>query len=332
MKKIFKIIFSLVLIIAIFYIYLLFYSQEEYKVEYGISFNKQHAESLGLDWKDNYSVMLSDLQPKHLRFSANWREVSSNLEQYDFTDIDWQMNEAAKNGAKVALVLGQKAPRWPECHIPDWANNLSSEDYEKNLFSYVEMTVNRYKDHPALEIWQVENEPFIKFRFGECSGFRQDLVLEELSLVKKLDSKHKIMITDSGELSTWREATKVGDIFGSTLYRVVMTPSGKYWNYDWLPAGFYKLKAQFWRVDFNNFYISELQAEPWFTNSDPTTTDIAEQEKSMNIERLKINIDYVKHIGVSRAYLWGVEWGYWMKTKMNDSRYWDLVKNTTNSN
>lgn len=331
MKKIFKIIFSLVLIIAVFYIYLLFYSQEEYPVEYGISFNKQHAESLGLDWKANYSAMLSDLQPKHLRFSANWKEVAVNLDQYDFTDIDWQMNEAAKNGVKVALVLGQKAPRWPECHIPDWANTLSSEDYEKNLFSYIEMTVSRYKNHPALEIWQVENEAFIKFRFGECGSFKQDLVSEEINLVKKLDSQHKIMITDSGELSTWRQATKVGDIFGSTLYRVVMTPSGKYWNYDWLPAGFYKLKAQFWGVDFNNFYISELQAEPWFTNSDPTTTNISEQEKSMNIDRLKVHLDYVKHIGVSRTYLWGVEWWYWMKTKMNDSRYWDLVRETINN-
>ncbi len=331
MKKIFKILFSLLLFVAIFYIYLLFYSQEEYPVEYGISFNKQHAESLGLDWKANYSAMLSDLQPKYLRFSATWKEVSTISDEYNFTDIDWQMNQAAEKGVKVALVIGQKAPRWPECHIPNWSVDLSEEEYKTELLNYIKTTVERYKNHSALDIWQVENEAFIKFRFGDCEHFRKNLVYEEINLVKQIDPDHRIMITDSGELSTWREATKVGDIFGSTLYRVVMTPSGKYWNYDWLPAGFYKLKAQFWGVDLNNFYISELQAEPWFTNSDPNSTDIKEQEESMNIERLKIHLDYVKHIGVSRTYLWGVEWWYWMKEKMGDSSYWDLIKNEINS-
>ena len=331
MKKLFKILFSLILFVALFYIFLLYHGQQEYKVDYGISFNKQHSESLGLNWQDNFQAMLDDLQPKYLRFSATWKEVATTPDEYDFTDIDWQMNQAIAKGVKVTLVVGQKAPRWPECHTPDWVDGLSDEEYKIKLLNYVQTVIERYKDNPALDIWQVENEAFIKFRFGECNNFKRDLVYEEINLVKQIDPNHKIMITDSGELSTWQDATKVGDIFGSTLYRVVMTPSGGYWNYDWLPAGFYKLKAQFWGVDLNNFYISELQAEPWFTNSDPNTTDVKEQEKSMNIDRLKVNINYVKHIGVKRAYFWGVEWWYWMKEKMGDSSYWDLIKNEINS-
>lgn len=329
-KFIFKILGLLILLLIVFYIYLWITSQKKYDVEYGISFNKQHAESLGLDWKENYLAMLDELKPKYLRFSATWDEVEMEKGEYDFTDIDWQMDEANKRGTQVILAIGQKAPRWPECHTPVWTDNLKNGDYKIELFKYIKTVVERYQDHPALEIWQVENEPFIKFRFGDCENYHEDLVLGEIDLVKSLDSEHKIIITDSGELSTWRQATKVGDIFGSTLYRVVRTPGGKIWNYDWLPTGFYKLKAQFWGVDFDNFYISELQAEPWFTNSDPNTTDIIEQEKSMNIERLKKHLNYVEHIGVSRSYLWGVEWWYWMKIKMNDDRYWGVIKNKIN--
>jgi len=330
-KLVLKILILLILLVIIFYIYLWFSSKQKYKVDYGISFSKQHAESLGLNWKENYLAMLDELKPKYLRFSATWDEVEKERGQYDFTEIDWQMNEAKKRGVKVILAIGQKAPRWPECHIPDWAEILEEENYKIELFKYLKTVVERYNLNEALEIWQVENEPFIKFRFGDCENYHQNLVLEEINFVKDLSPEHKIIITDSGELSTWRQATKVGDLFGSTLYRVVMTPGGRYWNYDWLPAGFYKLKAKFWGIDFNNFYISELQAEPWFTNSNPNTTDIFEQEKSMNIERMNKHFDYVERIGVSRAYLWGVEWWYWMKTKINDDRYWEIVKNKINN-
>ena len=70
------------------------------------------------------------------------------------------------------------------------------------MFRYVNTVVERYKNHEALEIWQVENEPFIRFRFGECNNFDKEATLEEIDLVRSIDDKHKILITDSGELST----------------------------------------------------------------------------------------------------------------------------------
>ena len=236
------------------------------------------------------------------------------------------MFQAAKRGTKVVLVVGQKAPRWPECHVPDWAHELDEIEYKKFVKTYITNIVERYRNHQALEVWQVENGPYIKFKFGDCENFDEDLVKEEIALVKSLDKKHKIVITDSGELSTWFRASKAGDIFGTTVYRIVMTPGGKYWNYDWLPAGFYKLKAKLFGPSYEDFWVSELQAEPWFTNSDPTNTPVEDQEKSMNPERLQKHIDYVQHMGVSRAYLWGVEWWYWIKEAKQDDRYWEIVK------
>lgn len=301
-------------------------SKEKYQLEYGISFNQNYATSLGLDWKTVYTSMMTDLKPKYIRIAAMWSEVQKDKDSYDFVDVDWMMNLAGKNNTKVILVVGQKAPRWPECHVPDWVSDYSASDAEVYLAGYIEETVKRYRNHQALEIWQVENEPFISFKFGSCENYRKDLVEGEVELVKKIDPTHKIMLTDSGELSTWRKPIKLGDYFGTTLYRVVRTPKGRVISYAWLPPAFYRLKAQFWGLDQFNFFIAELQAEPWFTGAGAQNTPIVEQEKTMSPDRLKEHLDYVTHIGSPRAYLWGVEWWYFMKKEHGDSRYWEIIK------
>lgn len=327
MKKFLKkIMIVLLLAFILFYACLWLLSNKKYKVDYGISFSRQHAENLNLDWKIVYSSVLQDLRPKYIRIASTWREVEIDRGVYDFSAIDWQMDEAKNFNTKVVLVVGQKAPRWPECHVPDWSNNLSDLEYETELFKYIKQVVDRYSNNNALEIWQVENEPFIRFRFGNCDRFREDLVSKEIDLVREFDSNHKILITDSGELSTWRKASYAGDLFGTTLYRIVRTPGGKIWSYDFLPSAFYRVKAKLWGVEMKNFIIAELQAEPWFTTSHPNNTPVLEQEKTMNPTRLKKHFDYVESIGSERVYLWGVEWWYWMKEKQNDSRYWDIVK------
>lgn len=327
---------NMIIIIAIlgvvFFLYGLFwlFSFKEYPVEFGISFNQNHATSLELDWKQVYTEMLEDLKPKYIRIAAMWSEVEAVKGEFNFSDVDWMMDKARDEGVKVTLVVGQKAPRWPECHVPLWTSNLSDSDYKENLLNYTKEVVERYKEHPALEIWQVENEPFIRFRFGECEGFRVELTYDEIDLVRSLDDEHKIMVTDSGELSTWRRASRAGDIFGTTLYRVVRKPSGGIFTYDWMPAGFYRIKSFFWGEKLDSFYISELQAEPWFTNSNPLNTSIEVQEETINIGRLQKNINFAGRVGASRVYLWGVEWWFWMKDEVKDGKYWEEVKRVMN--
>lgn len=322
-RKIFLwILISAFLILAVF---LFFLNRKTYQVDYGVSFSKVYAESLGLDWKEVYLEMLQDLNPKYVRITAPWNYVEPEKGKFSFSEIDWQMNEALKNGTKVTLVVGQKTPRWPECHTPSWV--IEEGITKEKVFIYIEEVVKRYKDHPALEIWQVENEPFINFKFGECTNYHSEWVEEEIILVKSLDSAHKIIITDSGELSTWNKSINASDFFGTTIYRVIALKNGKYFSYDWvLPPVFYKFKALFLGRSLDSIYVSELQAEPWFINGNQTSIPLEEQEKSMNIKRLEKNLDFVTHIGVSRAYLWGVEWWYWMKTEKNNSLYWDMVK------
>jgi hypothetical protein len=330
MKKIMYIFLTIFSILVIFYLFLHISSLKKYKVNYGLSFNQIHAEHLGLDWKDVYRDIILNLKPKYIRIAAMWSEVEKEKDEYDFSNVDFMMDLAKENNVKVLLVIGQKSPRWPECHVPDWTKDLDEQEYEEKLLQYIDKTLQKYKDHSALELWQVENEPFIKFKFGECENYREDLVEKEIKLVRKNDDKHWIMITDSGELSTWIKASKAGDIFGSTLYRIVRNPSGMVWNYDWLPASFYRLKAMLLKIPLERFYIAELQAEPWFNNSDPTSSSILEQEETMNLERMKKHFDYVERIGINRAYIWGVEWWYYMSEKHNDLKYLNYIKNKIN--
>jgi hypothetical protein len=333
MKKryILKFFIILVIILVVVYCALWALSFKKYQVEFGVSFSPEYAESLGLDSKKVYEEILTDLKPKYIRLAIPWSRVENKKDSYSFANVDYYMDEASKHNVKVLLALGQKVPRWPECYIPEWIQTTPVNEKKKELLSYIETTVNRYKNHPALEYWQVENEPFIKFEFGECGIFDETSVRSEVQIVKKLDPDHKIIMTDSGELSTWRKASRMGDILGVTVYRVVRTRSGFVWNYGWIPSSVYKLRADFWGKDYNNFFVSELQAEPWFTGGTPANTEINVQEQTSSLAQMQKNISFAKKVGASRAYFWGVEWWYWMKTIQNNPTYWEEGKKELNN-
>src|SRR3989338_3207887 len=294
-------------------------SAKKYPIEYGVSFNAVHAAWMGLSWKEAYRAILEELKPRFVRISVAWDAVEKNRNQFNLSDVDWQMEEAMKHGAKVMLVIGQKTPRWPECRVPEWAASLPAEEFKEEFLAYIRYVVSRYEKHSALEFWQVENEPFILFGFGECGQFRRELVEETIALVKELDPNHKIVVTDSGELGTWLRAPRAGDLFGTTIYRIVRTPGGRIIKHDWIPAAMYRMKAQALRLNREDIFISELQAEPWFVSSTPMTASIEEQEKTMNPERLKKHLEYASHTGFPRAYLWGAEWWYWMRSEEHTS-------------
>lgn len=319
------ILLSLFGIIVLIYALAWALSFRKFPVEYGISFSQTHATSLGLNWKLVYEDMLRELDPQHVRIAAMWNQVEPEEGKFSFDDVDWMMEKAEEYGTKVVLVVGQKAPRWPECHIPRWIEEKQN-GRDEYLFRYVEETVTRYQHHPALDVWQVENEPFISFAFGECAAYNQQAVREEIALVKRLDPEHNIIVTDSGELSTWLLTAQAGDVFGTTMYRIVKTPGGATVAYDWLPAGFYRMKARALGRGLSEFFVSELQAEPWFTDGTPLDTSLEDQYKTMSPDRLVKHLQYAERVGASRVYLWGVEWWYWMKKEHGNVQYWDIVK------
>jgi hypothetical protein len=325
LPKIKSMLFVLVIIISLYLIIILVdkIGKINRDVIFGVSYSPVYAQYLGLDYQNTYTKIVKDLGFSHVRLMAQWDQIEKEKGKYDFTQLDWLMEESKKNNAKVILAVGRKTPRWPECHLPDWAKKKEYNEYRKDLLKYIEVVVKRYKDNAALEIWQVENEPFLPF--GLCKTIsRQDLD-EEIKLVKKIDTKHKILITDSGELSTWRKTAKAGDLFGTTMYRVVWNKVTGYLSYDWLPSYFYKAKLKVFGKKSIDSYIIELQAEPWLPDKSVHETPLKEQYKSMDIMRFRKNVSYAQRVGMSRSYLWGVEWWYWME-KQNQPEFLKFVE------
>lgn len=294
-------------------------------VTYGVSFQPDYADYLTGDYKEVFKTILDDWGFRHIRLSARWDEVESEQGKFDFTILDWMMNESAKRGAKIILAVGQKTPRWPECHAPEWTKEMTKEEYFFALEKYIKKTVERYQNHPALEIWQVENEPFLPF--GErCRSLSTKKFKEEISWVADIDSVHKILTADSGELSMWFRTARAADYFGTTIYQMVWNKYMGYWSYDWLPAGFYRLKLWLNARAPEQAFVVELQAEPWLPDNAIEKVPLEEQYKSMSVERLKSNLKYARRVGFSRNYLWGAEWWYWLEKK-GVSDFSDFVKN-----
>lgn len=323
MKLLFSILF--VLIIFVVFLYSNFANPKNDKIIWGTSFSPVYARYLGLDVGEVYRVILDDWKFRYLRLTARWDQVEPQNGKYDFSELDYLMNEAGKRNAKVVLVAGQKTPRWPECNVPNWAKGLSDDDYYGSLNNYIKTVVERYKNNPALEVWQIENEPFHVFG-NRCRTLSAARLQDEINVVKDNDKNHLVMVTDSGELSLWNKTAYAGDIFGSTAYRVVWGKNGGYFNYDWLPAVFYRTHALLFGLNLNNVFISELQAEPWMPNMPISKDNIDEQMKSMDLSRVKKQLDFAQRTGFSRAYLWGAEWWYWLKLQGSEEIA-DYIKN-----
>jgi len=243
--KVLKIVL-LILVLGLLLFFILrvfdFMIKENKDVVFGISFSPKYAESLELDPEKVYNKALADLDFKYVRLSADWDELENEKGVYNFSRVDKYMDLSAENNVKVILAVGRKTPRWPECHLPGWASQEKYENYKVYLVGYIKAVVERYKDHPALELWQVENEPFLKF--GLCDKMSASDLREEINLVKNIDSSHQIMVTDSGELSLWGKSAGAGDLFGTTVYRVVWNKFTGFWKYDWLPAWWYQMRLK----------------------------------------------------------------------------------------
>lgn len=325
-----KIIFIfLFLIVAGLFIYFFTGAAPQVKnIVWGVNFSQEHTELLQLDWRKTYSAILDDLKVKNLKLLVSWDWIEGQKGKFYFDDLDWQIKQAADHQAKVILVVGMKTGRWPECHIPDWAKNLSREDLQNSVLDYLKEIVPRYKDSDVIWAWQVENEPF--FSFGVCPQTDKNFLKKEIDLVKSLDGKKRpIIISDSGESSLWLKAANLADILGITMYRKTHNKIFGVVNYPFPPV-FYWRKAQIIKTFFNKPVIcGELQAEPWGTVL-LYDSPVAEQKKTMDLEQFKKNIEFAKKTGLDEFYLWGSEWWYWMKEKQQSPEIWDEAKKLFN--
>ncbi len=322
-----KIISIILIIIGLIFLFMPNTNNSQ-KISWGVNFSQKHSQNFGLDWRANYLSLLDDMNVKKIKTAVDWDMTEPEKDKFVFDDTDWQLNEAQKRGAEIIPVIGMKTSRWPECHIPDWAKNLSKEEQQKEILAELAKIINRYSGENyknTILAWQVENEPL--FQFGECPWYDENFLKKEANLVRQLDPyKRPVIISDSGEWSSWFKTAKIADIVGITMYtRTWFKPLKIYIRYPF-PPFFYRFKT--WIIEkffHKNVICIELQAEPWGRVL-LYDLPLEEEKKTMSLEIFKENIEFAKKTGLNEFYLWGAEWWYWMKEKNNDPTYWNEAK------
>lgn len=292
----------------------------------GVSFSRERSEELGLNWQDNFTALLDDMGLKHYRLMSYWSSHEKERGQFDFSSLDWQVSEAAKRGAKVDIVLGLRQPRWPECWEPEWAKSLTGNEWKQAMYAYIEIVVNRYKDNPTVQNWQLENEGVNNW-FGACGPPDRVRLQEEYDLVKRLDTSRPLRMSLSDQHG-FPVNGPTPDQFGFSVYRTVWNTFSPWHFYITYPTPIWYHRMRAMVIDWTKhrpIFIHELQMEPWGPR-DTRELSLDEQDKSMSTEQLRKSLKFARQIGAQDIDMWGAEWWYWRKDKLQDPSIWDTVK------
>jgi hypothetical protein len=312
---------------------------------YGMDFSCRQAEWLGEDCHAAYTALLEQLGVRHVRLSAYWDEIEPAPGQYDFSTIDWQIDEAAQHGAAVTLSVGIKGQRAPEFympawvvagrHIPDGSSPADYPDIAAAAVDFVHATVDHEAGKSAIEVWQVENEPYVHFwHTAHDWSLPAWFVAREAATIRGADPERRpLLITHASWLrtdGTWRQILKSADIVGEAAYtKRQRGPLAFVYLFPFrigpltpdLPGQEQSAQGQGKAV-----WISELQAEPfeapWIDIQDAKTCAFP----SISPDLLRSNLTLVARSGAQRAYLWGAEWWYYCLTARHDASYWQAAK------
>lgn len=296
-------------------------SQKENQ-KWGATFSISYAEFLGLDWRSAFQELTEDMGITRYRIPVYWDRIEKVKGKFEWHELDWLMDYADKQHLFITLAIGQRVPRWPECHMPKWTAVQSDDDRMEAVRQMMKQVIVRYGDRTSLERWQVENEPFLRV-FGNCPKMTKQQLRLEIMQVRSL-SPLPIVVTDSGELSSWIDIAPYPDYVGVSVYRLVRNDLIGYFQHPWTPA-FYQAKASLLGNKVQGVFISELQMEPWGSKS-LNELSLPEQLKTMDINRARDNIAFANSIGFKEVYVWGVEWWYFLKMKHSYSEFWDMGK------
>lgn len=292
---------------------------------YGVSFSAKRAKELGLDPHANLTALLSDMGIKNYRLMSYWDDIEATRGTFDFSELDWEVNEVAKYGGTVSLSIGLRQPRWPECHEPSWSYELAGNAWKQALYAYMEIVVKRYEKNATVINWQLENEAVNNW-FGTCSAPDRERLNEEFALVRGWSEKPIWMSLSDQHGYPVNQPTP--DKFGYSVYRWVWNnkfpPSDTYLIYP-TPVWYHRLRAVIIKAyTGKDIFIHELQLEPWGPK-DTKELSVEEQNISMSLQQIHDNLSFAREIGAKDIYTWGGEWWYWRKVN-GDPSVWNKVK------
>jgi hypothetical protein len=297
-------------------------------LQLGVSFVPDYAQSLGLNPEATMDALLS-IGVRQFRLVSYWSDMEPSPGQYNFSQLDWEFAQAEKYHASIILTVGLRQPRWPECHAPNWVNTSAPDSqWEPQLESFMTKVVERYKNSPSLEKYQVENEYFLK-GFGDCTNFDRNRLISEYNLVSKLDPKHPIIVGRSNNILGFPTGKPTPGEFSVSVYKRVWDAqiTHRYIEYPY-PAWYYAFLAGVQKIFLHrDTVLGEMQAEAWGPDGKPLTQiSLAEQNKSLNSSRLEGRFNYAKATGMRQIEMWGAEYWYYRLTVLHDPSLWNVAK------
>ncbi|HTL89525.1 MAG TPA: beta-galactosidase [Leptolyngbya sp.] len=315
--------------------------------KFGTTFSQLQCWYLGLDYREAFRA-ICDLGFGRLRLCAYWHEIQPQANQFDFTTLDWLLEESDRRGIEVVLAVGMKTPRYPEFHFPDWMRSQYDTktarvlDQDPAIADLTLKMLDRVVDHvkaaPAIRCWQVENEPFTTLEITHGRSLSESFVRKEVALVRSRSrSDQKILLTNAITLPygqedddrAFRASLWLADAVGFNVYTKV--PQGGSQRYiEALPLYWKKLEE--WRSQLQRWgkesWIAEAQAEPWELNELVPVAQLDYPSSSLN-QAVSL-VDRVQEIGFSPVLLWGCEYWYWQHKQGRD-RWWLGMRRLLNS-
>lgn len=299
-------------------------------LQIGVTFIADYARALGVNPEETMDALIEDVGVKRFRLVSYWNKIEQTEGKYDFSELDWEFQKAEQSGSTVSLALGLRQPRWPECHMPEWAKDEPASEWSPKLNNFITAVVNRYKDSPSLDSWQLENEYMLQ-SFGECNDYNSGRLQTEFNLVKSLDPAHPVILTRSNNLPAIITTEPVPDMIGMSVYRRVWdgNVTKRYFTYP-LPAWYYATLAGTQKIiTGHESILHEMQMEPYAPRGEfLPNVSLAEQDKSFKVSDFQSRVDYAKRTGMKTIDLWGAEWWYWRKEVKNDSSFWNEAQKT----
>ncbi len=297
-------------------------------LNFGVTFISDYASYLGVDPQQTFKALRDDMGIHRFRLVTYMSDVEKEKGVYDFSDIDWQLAMIEQVHGTATVSIGLRQPRWPECHLPDWADSESTSQRNSDVDDFIKATVEHLKNYSVVQSYQLENEYFLSV-FGECPPADRNQLVKEFNLVKSIDPKRPIIMSLANNYFGVPTGQPRPDEYGVSVYKRVFdfTVTHRYLEYPFTPR-YYAYRAGLTEIlTGKESMLHELQIEPWIpTGYDILTAPLSEEYKSMNPKIAASRIQYSIDTGFRDIDMWGGEWWYYLKTVRHDPAIWNAVQ------
>jgi Beta-galactosidase len=316
-------------------------------VQLGLTYSAHEARYRNLQWQETFGAAL-DAAPSLVRLGAYWNEIEPVPGVYEFSNLDWLLDQAEARQQRVLLTIGMKAPRWPEYYLPRWlmSGKRLSDDAQVTdkpairaaALRVVATTVEHVRGRSNIAAWQVENEPLDPAGPHRWTiGF--DFLDDEIALVRAVDfSKRPVVVNmfvetqpvvlvpaeRSAILARARQLASVADIVGMDVYpsRTIdargraITVGWPSWIWAGLLGELRDVAAQ----QGKDAWIVEAQAEPWvIAGKTPPTVWPGTSVAPASVSEM---LNTFQGAGYRTILLWGVEHWEAKRQLEHDSSWW----------